>query len=109
MQAWLRRNRLETAPVALHRRADRSLAQDQESSRTGCAAGGGRGLGEVGLGGPVMTKDESEAFYQMLEALMSARRYILAQQYYPPERLAEIDAAIRHAEAEQRGHLTGEN
>jgi hypothetical protein len=60
-------------------------------------------------GGPVMTKDESEAFYQMLEALMSARRYILAQQYYPPEFLVEIDAAIRHAEAEQRGHLTGEN
>ena len=62
-----------------------------------------------GTGGRMATKDESEAFYQMLEALMSARRYILAQQYYPPERLAEIDAAIRHAEAEQRGHLTGEN
>jgi hypothetical protein len=42
-----------------------------------------------------MPKDASEAFYQMLEALMSARRYILAQQYYPPELLAEIDAAIR--------------
>ena len=56
-----------------------------------------------------MAKDESEAFYQMLEALMSARRYILAQQYYPPELLAEIDAAIRRAEAEQRGHLTPED
>ena len=56
-----------------------------------------------------MTTNESEAFYQMLEALMSARRYILAQQYYPPELLAEIDAAIRRAEAEQRGHLTPED
>ena len=56
-----------------------------------------------------MAKDESEAFYQMLEALMSARRYILAQQYSPPEVLAEIDAAIRRAEAEQRGHLTTED
>ena len=56
-----------------------------------------------------MPKDESEAFYQMLEALMSARRYILAQQYYAPELLAEIDAAIRRAEAEQRGHLTPED
>ena len=55
------------------------------------------------------TKDESEAFYQMLEALMSARRYILAQQYYPPELIAEIDAAIRGAEADQRGHLTAED
>jgi hypothetical protein len=56
-----------------------------------------------------MTRDGSEAFYQMLEALMSARRYILAQQYCPPELLAEIDAAIRRAEAEQRGHLTTED
>jgi hypothetical protein len=63
----------------------------------------------AGWGELCMTKDESEAFYQMLEALMSARRYILAQQYYPPELLAEIDAAIRHAETEQRGHLTPED
>ena len=56
-----------------------------------------------------MTKDESEAFYQMLEALMSARRYILAQQDYPLELIADIDAAIRRAEAEQRGHLTTED
>ena len=85
-------------------------AQGEEPGRAGGgAARDRRGLGEVGLGGPVMTKDESEVFYQMLEALMSARRYILAQQYYPPELLAEIEAAIRHAEAEQRGHLTGEN
>ena len=56
-----------------------------------------------------MTKDESEAFYQMFEALMYARQYILAQRYNPPELLAEIDAAIGRAEAEQRGHLTGED
>jgi hypothetical protein len=55
------------------------------------------------------TKDESEAFYQMLEALMSARRYILAQQYYPPELIADINAAIRCAESEPRGHLTAED
>jgi hypothetical protein len=56
-----------------------------------------------------MTKNESEAFYQMIEALMSARRYILAQQNCPPDLIAQIDAAIRHAEAEQRGRLTTED
>jgi hypothetical protein len=74
-----------------HRRAGGLLDQGKEPGRARGAARGGRGLGEVGLGGPVMTKDESEAFYQMLEALMSARRYILAQQYYPPELYAACD------------------
>ena len=66
-------------------------------------------MSDDGTGGRMATKDESEAFYQMLETLMSARRYILAQQYYPPELIADIDAAIRRAEAEQRGHLTDED
>jgi hypothetical protein len=56
-----------------------------------------------------MTRNESEAFYQMLEALMSARRYILAQQVCALDLIAEIDAAIQHAEAEQRGYLTPED
>jgi hypothetical protein len=56
-----------------------------------------------------MTRNESEAFYQMIEALMSARRYLLAQQNCPPDLIAEIDAAIQHAEAEQRAHLTRED
>ena len=55
------------------------------------------------------TKDESEAFYQMLEALMSARRYILAQQYYPPELIADIDAAIRRAQIGIRAPSYGPN
>jgi hypothetical protein len=54
----------------------------KKPERAGAAAGIGGGLGAVDLTeGPRLTRDESEAFYQMLKALMSARRYILAQQY----------------------------
>ena len=55
-----------------------------------------------------MTKNESETFYQMLEALKSVRQF-LAQEYCPPHLIAEVDAAIRRAEAEQRGRLTTED
>jgi hypothetical protein len=50
-----------------------------------------------------------ETFSQRLNALKSARRYLLAQKNCPPELIAEIDAAIRHADSEQRGHLTAED
>ena len=78
-------------------------------NRRGVNGGVADSLDEARDGERRMPKDESEAFYQMLEALMSARRYILAQQYSPPEVLAEIDAAIRRAEAEQHGHLAPED
>ncbi len=51
----------------------------------------------------------ADAFTQMLNALKSAQRYLLVQKNCPPELTAEIDAAIRRADSEQRGHLTAED
>ena len=51
-----------------------------------------------------------ETVIQMLEALKSAQRYFRANLAgTPPDLIAQIDAAIRRADAEQRGHLTTED
>jgi hypothetical protein len=54
-----------------------------------------------------MPRDET--FNQMLNALKSAQRYVRAQKNCPSDLVAEIDAAIRRADSEQRGHLTAED
>jgi len=53
---------------------------------------------------------KDETVIQMLEALKSAQRYFRANlASTPPDLIAQIDAAIRRADAEQRGHLTTED
>ena len=54
-----------------------------------------------------MPRDET--FNQLLNALKSAQQYVRAQKNCPPDLIAEIDAAIRRADSEQRGHLTVED
>jgi hypothetical protein len=50
-----------------------------------------------------------ESFNQMLNALKSAQRYLRAQTNCPADLISEIDAAVRRADSEQRGHLTAED
>jgi hypothetical protein len=50
-----------------------------------------------------------ETVNQMLEALKSAQRYLTTVPSAPPDLIAQIEAAIRRGDAEQRGHLTTED
>jgi hypothetical protein len=55
------------------------------------------------------TVTSEETANQMIEALKSAQRYLTTIPSAPPDLIAQIDAAIRRGDAEQRGHLTAED